>query len=646
MIIYKSNKRDFIDTTMASPDSGKSIADIIKTEFEKRIGKVNESEYRAWQNSLRHIAMVVDTQEISDDASVCIEYRLPSQNCRIDFVIAGRDKAGKENVVIVELKQWSTVIPLVDADLVRTVINGGERNVPHPSYQAWSYAVTLQEYNECVQNDGILLYPCAFMHNYVPLRDDPIVNSTIYKEINSAPVFTCYDAMKLRKFIVSKVSGSDDGDMMFRIDYGKLRPSKSLQDAITKMLDTHNENKEFILIDSQKSVFETIMAHLRKLRNEDAEKSVYIISGGPGTGKSVLAINLLAATIKDGKTSAYVTKNSAPRNVYKAKLAGGRFRKAYVDNLFKSSSNFVDCTSNAFDVLIVDEAHRLNEKSNFFGKGENQIKEIINASKVSVFFIDEDQIVTSKDIGSIKEIRKFAKLFNAKIYRSELESQFRCNGSDGYLSFLDDLLEIKHTEYTFNPSDYEIVVYDDLNLMFEEIKRKNLRDNKARMLAGYCWNWISKNNQESGPDIVIEDQNFSAYWNFNNTGTWAIDDDTIDQVGCIHTSQGLEFSYVGVIIGDDLRYENGHVITDSKKRAKTDSSLRGLKKNNSSDAMKIDKIIRDTYKTLLSRAMKGCFVYCTDKALAEHIKNKLAENQSVYYEFSNQVGDMIVAEPH
>lgn len=646
MIIYKSNKRDFIDTTMASPLSGKSIADIIKLEFEKRIGKVNDSEYHAWQNSLRHMAMVIDTNEISDEASVCIEYRLPFQNCRIDFIIAGKDKDGKENVVIVELKQWSSVEALVDADLVKTVINGGERNVPHPSYQAWSYAVTLQEYNECVQKDGILLYPCAFMHNYVPLHDDPIINNIFYKEIDKAPVFTCYEAMKLREFIVSKVTKPDDGNMMFRIDYGRIRPSKSLQDVITKMLDADNKNNEFILIDSQKSVFEFIMANIRKLRNEDERKSVYIISGGPGTGKSVLAINLLAALIKDGKTSSYVTKNSAPRNVYKAKLSKEKFKTAYINSLFKSSSSFVDCSSNFFDALIVDESHRLTEKSNFFGKGENQIKEIINASKVSIFFIDEDQIVTSKDIGSIKEIRRFAKFFNAKVFNSRLESQFRCNGSDGYLSFLDDVLEIKHTEYTFNPSDYEIVVYDDLNKMFEKIKNKNLIDNKARMLAGYCWNWISKNNQGSGPDIVIDDQNFSAYWNFNNTSTWAIDKDTTDQIGCIHTSQGLEFSYVGVIIGDDLRYENGHVITDSRKRAKTDTSLNGLHENNPADAEKIDKIIRDTYKTLLSRAMKGCFVYCTDKALSNHIKDRLEENRNMYYEFKDHVGDMIVAEPH
>ena len=642
MIIYKSTKREFVEKTLRPQSDGKNIADIVKDEFEKRIGKVNDGEYHAWQNSLRHIAGIIDTDKINDNASVCIEYRLPFQNCRIDFIIAGKDEAGAENVVIVELKQWSTVTPLVDEHLVQTVINGKNKNLPHPSYQAWSYAVTLQEYNECVQKDSVLLYPCAFMHNYVPFYDDPIIDNIVYKEIDKAPVFTCYDSAKLRDYIVSKVSKADEGNVMYRIDYGRIKPSKSLQDVLVRMLDKNNENNEFVLIDSQKSVFEFIMTRIRRLRNESGKKQVFIISGGPGTGKSVLAINLLAATIKDGKNGAYVTKNSAPRNVYKAKLARERYRKAYINELFKSSGSFVDCSENSFDVLIVDEAHRLNAKSGLFGKGENQIKEIINAARISIFFIDEDQIVTAKDIGSIDEIKKFAKLAEAEVFRSQLESQFRCNGSDGYLNLLDDVLEIKRKYYTFNPSDYEIVVYDDLNKMFDDIKMKNRVDDKARMLAGYCWNWISKDDHASGYDIVIDDQDFHAYWNFNDTDTWAIDEDTIDQVGCIHTSQGLEFSYVGVIIGDDLRYEDGHVITDPEKRARTDKSLDGLKNN----PEKKDKIIRDTYKTLLSRGMKGCYVYCTDKALSQHIKNKLEENQNIYYDFAKYMDDGIVADFH
>ena len=639
MIIYKSTKKEFIEHAM-SPEPGRGIADMIRAEFEKRIGKVNKGEYLAWRNSLRHMAMIVKTDAIDDETTVCIEYRLPYQNTRIDFLIAGRDGNGQEHVVIVELKQWSEATPVDEAsDIVRTAVNGAERNLPHPSYQAWSYAVTLQEYNECVQDDGILLHPCAFMHNYVPLDGDPIIDNTVYRIIDKSPLFTRANAEELIGFISSYVSRKDDKDLVGRIDYGRLHPSKSLQDVLANLLDSKKQHDEFVLIDSQKSIFEFILGKILRLRNEDSGKQVFIVSGGPGTGKSVLAINLLAAAINDGKMCAYVSKNSAPRNVYTAKLAAGSsFSKTYIGTLFKGSGSFVDSSRNAYDVLIVDEAHRLNGKSGLFAKGENQIKEIINAARISVFFIDEDQIVTAKDIGSVKEITRFAKEAHAKRFVSRLESQFRCNGSDGYLSFLDDALGIRSGEYTFNPAEYDIEIYDDLGRMFADIKRLNLKDNKARMLAGYCWNWISKEDRSSGPDIVIEDQGFKAYWNFSNTATWAIDDDTIDQVGCIHTSQGLEFSYVGVIIGNDLRFENGHVITDPSKRARTDSSLKGFRITGEELAARKDKIIRDTYRTLLSRGMKGCYVFCMDKALSEYLKRKLDENSKIYYDFASKLG--------
>ena len=292
---------------------------------------------------------------------------------------------------------------------------------------------------------------------------------------------------------------------------------------------------------------------------------------------------------------------------------------------------------NTYDVLLVDEAHRLNEKSGIFhNQGENQIKEIINASLISVFFIDEMQKISSYDIGSVAEIISWAERFGADIHQGKLLSQFRCNGSDGYMSFLDDVLDIKHDYYTFDPEDYDIRVVDDPKAMMSEIKRLNLKDNKARMLAGYCWPWLSKKDRAS-QDIVIPSKDFSAQWNFSNTETWAIDKDSVDQIGCIHTSQGLEFSYVGVIIGEDLRYENGRVITDYKARAKSDQSLSGLKgpcgKGNQEALKQVDFIIRNTYRTLLSRAMKGCFVYCTDKALSNYLKQKIEDNKSKVNEF-------------
>lgn len=381
------------------------------------------------------------------------------------------------------------------------------------------------------------------------------------------------------------------------------------------------------MLDEQKVVYEEILNESRQSAR-DNKKRVVIVKGGPGTGKSVVAVNLLAELTKEDQFCQYVSKNSAPRNVYRKKLKGN-IRKSSVDNLFKSSGIYTETENNVVDTILVDEAHRLNKKSGLYSNmGENQIKEIIHAGKCSVFFLDESQRVTLKDIGSAREIRKWAEREMAQITEMELLSQFRCNGSDGYLAWLDHTLEIRDTaNFDMENIDYDIRILDSPEKMQDLIiERNRTSHNKARILAGYCWEWIKEGkNDPTVYDIQIGD--FRISWNLKNTTTYAIDEDSIHEAGCIHTSQGLEFDYVGVIIGDDMRYENGHVITDFNKRARTDDSLKGVKKMYKEDPNRAkkeaDEIIKNTYRTLMTRGMKGCYVYCTDQRLAAYLKKCL-----------------------
>ena len=296
--------------------------------------------------------------------------------------------------------------------------------------------------------------------------------------------------------------------------------------------------------------------------------------------------------------------------------------------MFKGSGAYTDCEPNIVHTIICDEAHRLNEKSGLYGTdGENQVKEIINSSYCSVFFIDENQRVTLRDIGSINEIKHWAGILGSEVVEMELVSQFRCNGSDGYLAWIDDVLEIRETaNTTMKDIDYDIQIVDTANEVKKLIFEKNKVNNRARILAGYCWEWIKAGKNDSNVhDIKIDD--FEMSWNLGSTSTFAIDDDSVNEVGCIHTSQGLEFDYAGVIIGDDMRYENGKIITDFTKRAKTDQSLKGIKKLYSENPQKAlkeaDEIIKNTYRTLMTRGMKGCYIYCTDKNLADHLRECL-----------------------
>lgn len=619
MIVYSASKKQFVSDVLTNV-----IDDKIILEFEKRFGKANMGEARAWKNSMVYMNNILIQSSVPDDSQIAIEYQVPNTSKRIDFIIAGLDEHKEESVVIVELKQWDAAKKTNKDGIVMSFVAGRERELVHPSHQAFTYAKMIQEYNEVVQKDNIHIYPCAYLHNYKKTEfNNPILDSWYQEYLDKAPSFLREDSVELKEYIEKYVKYGDHNQILYRIDHGKIKPSKSLADSVSSMLQG---NEEFYMIDDQKVAFEFITDAI--INNPNHEKRTIIIEGGPGTGKSVIAINLLAQMLKQGMNAQYITRNAAPRQVYSTLLKQD-FKKNFIDNLFRGTGSFVDTSSNYFDVLICDEAHRLNEKSGMFQNlGENQIKEIIHSSLVSIFFMDENQVVTLKDIGSIEEIKNHAKELYSKVYQLELSSQFRCNGSDGYLAWLDNMLGIRETANPLLDSrDFDFRIFDDPNKLRDFIFEKNTENNKARLLAGYCWDWEKeKRNDTNHFDIVIPEYNFGMSWNLGMDGqAFIIQPESVHQVGCIHTSQGLELDYVGVIIGKDIRFEEGIVITDVSKRSSMDQSVKGWKsayKNNDSEKIiKLDRIIRNTYRTLLSRGMKGCYVYVDDIELRDYLKS-------------------------
>lgn len=612
MIVYSGIKQDFQKEVING-----TIASRIDALFmELGIRKEQQAEYRSWENSLPRMSAIISDDRIPKQAQIAIEFQIPLTSKRVDFMIGGSDGVN-DNIIIIELKQWETCQLTDKENVVETYTGSSNRLVAHPCQQAYSYAKLIQNLNETLREKKINLMPCAYLHNYKETNRNTICNKAYEEIIKRVPLFLQMDGIGLQNYIAKYIRKPSKLKLFDIIEYGKLKPSKSLQDAVGEIL---NDNNEFVMIDEQQVAYATILKLVENLIN-DNQKHTVVVKGGPGTGKSVIAINLLAKILNKGFSCNYICKNSAPRYAFAESFVKGKYTLSYLKGLFNGSSSFYSVNENTFDCLLVDEAHRLNAKSGIFSnKGENQIKEIIHASKISVFFIDEDQIVTTKDIGTIKEIEKWAKEEKSVFHFNKdlvLSSQFRCNGSDGYLAFLDDLLEIKETaNRNYFDIDYDIEVFDTPLEMKLALQNKNI-NNKCRIIAGYCYPWNSKNDKTQ-MDIVIG--NFKAQWNFSTTG-WATDKNSFDQVGCIHSSQGLEFDYVGIIIGNDLIYKNNHVITDYTKRAKSDASLKGIKtcKNYSL----ADKIIRNTYRTLLSRGQKGCYIYCENKELSDYIRNRL-----------------------
>ncbi|MFN0129041.1 MAG: DNA/RNA helicase domain-containing protein [Verrucomicrobiales bacterium] len=566
MIVYLATKAAFVDDVVAD-----RIQERIENAFQTTLKRnVSPAEATSWRNSMMYMRNVLDDGGIPDDTGVAVEFNIPQTSKRIDVILTGRDSEMNRSAVIVELKQWQKVMATDKDAIVRTFLGGGEREVGHPSYQAWSYAALLEDFNEAVRTEPVRLKPCAFLHNCDP--GSPVVDAFYAEHLERAPVFLRTDALKLREFIRQHVRHGDGGETMYRIQAGRIRPSKSLADALTSLL---KGNREFVMIDDQKVVFETALQLAKKATA--GTKQVLIVDGGPGTGKSVVAINLLVALTGQGRVAKYVTKNAAPRTVYESKLTG-TFSRSRISNLFGSSGSYIETLPDTFDALIVDEAHRLNAKTGMFQKGENQIKELMRASRCSVFFIDEDQRVTFSDIGSKEEIRSWALASGAEVTELALESQFRCNGSDGYLAWVDDVLQIRKTANpTLEGVNYEVRVSDTPGELRERIIQLNNVNNKARLVAGYCWNWSGKKFPDK-VDIVMPEHGFSARWNLASDGNlWILKPESVQEIGCVHTCQGLELDYVGVLIGPDLVVRNGVVVCQPEKRARTDASLKGYK---------------------------------------------------------------------
>ncbi|MFH1089351.1 MAG: hypothetical protein V1716_02925 [Candidatus Uhrbacteria bacterium] len=229
MIVYKSTKKGFSADVCAN-----RIDEVIAEAFCRTGHGTNKSEVRAWKNSMMYMENILRDDGIPDDCGVMIEYQIPQTAKRIDFIVTGLDENHNDQAIIIELKQWDHVVLTEKDAIVSTFVGNAVREVSHPSYQAWSYAALLQGFNEAVYEGNINLSPCTYLHNYI---DDGVISNSFYSDyIKKAPLFLRHDAEKLQDFIKRFVKFGDNGWVMYRIEAGRIRPSKNLADSLVKML--------------------------------------------------------------------------------------------------------------------------------------------------------------------------------------------------------------------------------------------------------------------------------------------------------------------------------------------------------------------------------------------------------------------------
>lgn len=625
MIIYQENCRTFIDQCYPKTNTGKDISDYVSERMHlSGINYFDASEVKSWSASLPVVANALIRGGFDGDIDVAIEYKINQNKERIDFILYGRDDIGNKNVVIIELKQWSSASSCRKPDFVHAFGGGGEDDYWHPSYQAYNYANILMNFNQYIQDNDVHLHTCSFMHNMPEAESVLLDDADTYPLVAStSPAFLKDDMQKLIDFMKKYVK-KPDKELLYYIDNSTIRPSPMLSNMLSSAL---KGNAFFSYDDSQAKAVATIVQTVQDCLYYD-EKRTIIVRGGPGTGKSIVALNVLGQLVhpKKGKSvnAAYFTCNSAPRELYSEKLINEDYSKQALKSLFKSPISMAGASADEFACALVDEAHRVYAWKGGTGlkSDVNLLDEIIKGSRVNVFFIDEDQAVTKDDYVTIDRIREFADKNRSRVIEGPeltLTSQFRVLGGDDYIRFIRTFLGYENSVTKYTPKNYDFKVFDSPSEMREAIRQKNFEDGMSRLVAGYDYEWVTKDNFASDEyDIVLEGGKFKAKWNMRkNNYSWLNDPNSTEEVGCIHTAQGLDMNYCGVIIGKDLTYENGHLCFHKEMNAKSDRSS-GIR---TADDELAAHLIRNTYNVLLTRGMKGTYVYCEDKTLSDYLKS-------------------------
>ncbi|MGD3107857.1 DNA/RNA helicase domain-containing protein [Streptomyces sp. YGL11-2] len=611
--------RDSAEAVAAERLSGALLLRLTEQFVHVHGHKPGPSEVRSWERSIPALASALNDAGLAQ-VEVLLEYGLPLNSKRADAVLAGvHPETGLPSYVVVELKQWSSAEPDGD-DPSLCRIDSYARAVLNPVDQVRGYCEYLISFNGALSEHPERVSGAAYLHNATEFGVSGLFEA---EQDQYGQLFIGAQRGEFISFLRTKLGPASGASAADELVNGKIGPSKQLMAVAAQEV---REREQFVLLDEQQIAYRTVLNAVRRAKESD-HKEVVIVSGGPGTGKSVIALSLLGELYRQGTTALHATGSNSFTTTMR-KVAGARKRE--VKDLFKYFNSFMTAEHNSLDVLICDEAHRIRETSaNRYTPASNrtgkaQIEELIDAARVPVFLLDEHQVVRPGEMGTVAEIKAAAAKKGLHCRVVPLDSQFRCGGSDAYLRWVVRLLELEPGgPVAWEPADtMQLMVADSPQELEAFLDVRRSQGYSARMSAGYCWKWTKKvpPGQVLPADVVIGE--WERPWNvFGDRSVggappaalWATDPAGFEQVGCVYTAQGFEYDWSGVIIGPDLVWRGNRWVTDRS------ASKDPVFKKSTPDA-DVDRLIRNTYKVLLTRGMIGTMVYSTDAETRQRLR--------------------------
>ncbi|WP_084127315.1 DUF2075 domain-containing protein [Demequina sp. NBRC 110054] len=588
------------------------------------LGAPSANERASWRNSIPHLAHVLDDAGLGD-VEVLLEHRLPLTSKRADVVLAGIHPAtGESSYVVVELKQWSKAKRHEDAENLVEVEGVAYNPVLHPSLQVGEYARYYRDFLRALASRPGALVGVAYLHN---ADDAGVADLWAVAPSEEGRMFTGQRRGEFVDFLKSRLAPHSGAGAADEFLASAVAPSKQLLKVAAAEI---RDREQFVLLDEQRVAYELVMRAVESARASDS-KEVVIVSGGPGSGKSVIALSLLGELARQGRTALHATGSRSFTQTLR-KVAGKG--STSTQSLFKYFNSFMEAERNGLDVLVLDEAHRIREKSvdrytprALAERARPQVEELLDAARVPVFLLDEHQVVKPGELGTVVDIRAHAAARGLAVRQIDLNAQYRSGGSAAYIDWVLRLLGLAgdrpvgwNDEETFS-----VEVADSVFDLERRLQEKQSQGYSARMTAGFCWPWSDAKDGALVPDVVVGE--WRRPWNSKATrklGTippsalWATEPGGFGQVGCVYTAQGFEYDWNGLIIGPDLVVREGRFV--SRREFNRDPAFKS-RKQVSDEAF--DRNVRNVYKVLLTRGMVGTVLYSTDEGTQEFLRGLL-----------------------